>query len=81
MGEKAHGVEKTRGCEWGTPVSEEPGSERLIAGRYAIVKKLNQGGMGAIYLAIQRPLDRPVARLENHRRHLAARMRTGVSNS
>jgi serine/threonine protein kinase len=34
---------------------------RMIAGRYAVVKKLNQGGMGAVYLAIQRPLDRFVA--------------------
>jgi serine/threonine-protein kinase len=44
---------------------EEPKEDsyvgRVIAGRYAIVKKLNQGGMGAVYLAIQRPLDRPVA--------------------
>jgi serine/threonine protein kinase len=34
---------------------------RLVAGRYEVVKKLNQGGVGAVYLAIQQPLDRPVA--------------------
>ena len=34
---------------------------RLIAGRYEVLKKLNQGGVGAVYLAMQRPLDRPVA--------------------
>ncbi len=48
---------------------EDPGSVsgphslvgRLIAGRYEVVKKLNQGGVGVVYLAMQRPLDRPVA--------------------
>ncbi len=34
---------------------------RLVAGRYEVLKKLNQGGVGAVYLAMQRPLDRPVA--------------------
>ncbi len=34
---------------------------RLIAGRYEVVAKLNQGGVGIVYLAMQRPLDRPVA--------------------
>ena len=43
---------------------------RVIAGRYAVVKKLNQGGMGAVYLAIQRPLDRPVALKVLLRSHL-----------
>ena len=34
---------------------------RLVAGRYEVVRKLNEGGVGAVYLAMQRPLDRPVA--------------------
>lgn len=33
----------------------------MVADRYEVVKKLNQGGVGAVYLAIQQPLDRPVA--------------------
>ena len=34
---------------------------RLVAGRYEVVRKLAEGGVGAVYLAMQRPLDRPVA--------------------
>jgi serine/threonine protein kinase len=34
---------------------------RVVAGRYEVLRKLNQGGVGAVYLAMQRPLDRPVA--------------------
>ncbi|HEY1097717.1 MAG TPA: serine/threonine-protein kinase [Myxococcota bacterium] len=34
---------------------------RVVADRYEVVRKLNEGGVGAVYLAIQRPLDRPVA--------------------
>ena len=34
---------------------------RIVADRYEVVRKLNEGGVGAVYLAIQRPLDRPVA--------------------
>ncbi len=34
---------------------------RVVAGRYEVVSKLNEGGVGAVYLAMQRPLDRPVA--------------------
>ncbi len=40
---------------------DDPYVGRVLAGRYSIIKKLNQGGMGAIYLAIQHPLERPVA--------------------
>jgi serine/threonine protein kinase len=43
------------------PPEQDPYVGRVIAGRYQVVQKLNQGGMGAVYLAIQRPLDRPVA--------------------
>ncbi len=39
----------------------DPFIGRLISGRYEVLKKLNQGGVGAVYLAMQRPLDRPVA--------------------
>lgn len=34
---------------------------RTLAGRYEVLRKLNQGGVGAIYLSIQHPLERPVA--------------------
>lgn len=43
------------------PEPSDPYVGRVIAGRYQIERKLNEGGMGAVYLAIQRPLDRPVA--------------------
>jgi serine/threonine-protein kinase len=39
----------------------DPFVGRVLAGRYEVLKKLNQGGVGAVYLAMQRPLDRPVA--------------------
>lgn len=41
--------------------TSDPLVGRLVADRYAVVQKLNQGGVGAVYLAIQQPLDRPVA--------------------
>ena len=41
--------------------ASDPLVGRLVADRYEVVKKLNQGGVGAVYLAMQRPLDRPVA--------------------
>jgi serine/threonine-protein kinase len=39
----------------------DPFIGRTLAGRFEVLKKLNQGGVGAVYLAMQRPLDRPVA--------------------
>ena len=33
----------------------------LIAGKYKIQKLIGQGAMGRVYLAIQEPIDRPVA--------------------
>jgi serine/threonine-protein kinase len=39
----------------------DPFVGRTLAGRYEVLKKLNQGGVGVVYLAMQRPLDRPVA--------------------
>ncbi len=51
------------------PDARDPYVGRVIAGRYQIERKLNQGGMGAVYLAIQRPLDRPVALKVLLRRH------------
>ncbi|MBI2373067.1 MAG: serine/threonine protein kinase [Deltaproteobacteria bacterium] len=33
----------------------------LFAGKYEVTKKLGEGGMGSVYLALQKPLDRQVA--------------------
>lgn len=42
-----------------------PGPDRLVgtylAGRYRMLRKLGEGGMGAVYLARQEPIDRNVA--------------------
>ncbi len=43
------------------PDRKDPYIGQLIAGRYQVLRKLNQGGMGAVYLAMQHPLERPVA--------------------
>jgi serine/threonine protein kinase len=42
-------------------VRPDPDVGRLVAGRYLVVEKLGQGGMGAVYLALQIPLLREVA--------------------
>ncbi len=47
----------------------DPFVGRTLAGRYEVLKKLNEGGVGAVYLAIQQPLDRPVALKLLLRRH------------
>ncbi len=44
-----------------TSPETDPLIGRVVAGRYEVVSKLNEGGVGAVYLAMQRPLDRPVA--------------------
>jgi len=43
------------------PQSDDPLINSMLAGRYTIVKKLGEGGMGAVYLAIHNVLEKQVA--------------------
>ena len=61
MGPTDPGVSASKAKTSYLPQSDDPLINTMLAGRYTIVKKLGEGGMGAVYLAIHNVLEKQVA--------------------
>lgn len=48
-------------CEWCAATLQEAALPLDLGGRFTVVRRIGRGGMGVVYLATDRSLDRPVA--------------------